>query len=85
MRILHVLRDPNDRLAIEVARQEGETNQIALLLIQDGVLARPDLPSAKVYALTHDVEASGVTEAGEPVDYGGMVRLIVENDKVIVW
>ncbi len=85
MRILHVLRDPNDRLAVEVARQQGETNQIALLLIQDGVLARPDLPSAKVYALAHDLEASGVTGAGEPLDYGDVVRLIVEHDKVIVW
>lgn len=80
MRILHVIRNPNDRLAVEVAGQQGKSCQVALLLIQDGVLARPDVPGAAVYAL-----ARGVTATGETVDYDGAVRLIAAHDTVVVW
>ena len=85
MKILHILRDPHDRLAVEVAGQQEERCEVAILLIQDGVLARPDVPGATVYALDRDVDGRGVKGAGEPVDYGGAVRLIAEHDKVIVW
>lgn len=85
MKILHVLRDPDDRLAAEVARQQGERCSIAFLLIQDGVLARPDVPGAMIYVLAQDLEARGVKGTGETVDYNGAVRLIAEHDKVIVW
>lgn len=85
MRILHVIRNPNDRLAVEVAGQQGKSCQVALLLVQDGVLARPDVPGAAVYALARDPEARGVTATGEAVDYDGAVRLIAAHDTVVVW
>lgn len=85
MKILHVLRDPHDRLAVEVARQQEERCGVAILLIGDGVLAHPDVPGAMVYAVARDLEARGVKGTGETVDYDGAVRLIADHDKVIVW
>lgn len=84
MKILHVIRKPSEALGFEVARRQGESHQVAFLLIQDGVLSRPD-PGAAVYALTDDLKARGLEAIGTPVDYDGAVRRMVEADRVIVW
>ncbi|MEK7879803.1 MAG: hypothetical protein AAB285_08075 [candidate division NC10 bacterium] len=84
MKILHVIRKPGETLGFEVARCQSEGHQVAFLLIQDGVLSRPD-PSATVYALAEDLDARGLEAVGIPTDYAGAIRLMAESDKVIVW
>lgn len=84
MKILHVIRKPSETLGLEVARCQGEAHQVTVLLIQDGVLSRPD-PSALVYALGDDLEARGLKAVRTSTDYEGAVRLMTESDKVIVW
>ena len=84
MKILHVIRKPSDALAFEVARHQREAHQVTFLLVQDGVLSRPDPPAA-VYALTDDLEARGIEKVGTPTDYDGAIRLMAESDRVIVW
>ena len=84
MKILHVIRKPGETLGFEVARCQSEGHQVAFLLIQDGVLSRPD-PSTTVYALAEDLDARGLEAVGIPTDYEGAIRLMAESDKVIVW
>lgn len=85
MRLLHVVRDPHEALGLELARQQAAEHQVSLLLVQDGVLARPEVEGARVYALADDLEARGRLWSWEAVDYEGAVRLIAEHDKVYVW
>lgn len=85
MRLLHIIRDPHETLGLELARHQAGGHRVSLLLVQDGVLARPDGSPARVYALADDLEARGRLGAWEAVDYDGAVRLIAEHDKVYVW
>lgn len=99
MRILHIIRDPRERLALEVALHQAEGHEVALLLIQDGVLVdpHPSPPPCKgegrgegirIYALSDDLEARNIPAPQHPaskLDYEGAIKLIVEYDKVIVW
>ena len=85
MNILHIVRDPNERLALEIAGRQSKEDSVSLLLIQDGVLARPSLDRVTCYALSDDLEARGVSSPGRVVDYDGMARMISEHDKVVVW
>lgn len=85
MRLLHIIRDPHEGLGLELARHQAGGNAVSLLLVQDGVLARPDGIPARVYALADDLEARGRLGAWEAVDYDRAVRLIAEHDKVYVW
>ncbi len=84
MKVLHIIRDPREKLALEVARYQAGSKEVGLLLIQDGVLAdlKLDLP---VYALADDVEARGIQGRYPSVDYSEMVGLITGHDQVIVW
>lgn len=84
MRILHIVRDHRDGLPLEVARSQGGEHEVAILFIQNGVLARA--PEAlESYALAQDLEARGLPPRGKMVDFPGMVRLIVEADRALVW
>jgi sulfur relay protein TusB/DsrH len=85
MKSLHVIRDPNERLGLEVAAHQSKHGQVSLLLIQDAVLTRLALDGVAVYALSDDLEARGVKGHARSVDYDAAVRLMVGHDKVVVW
>ena len=85
MKSLHIIRDPNERLGLEVAAHESRHGQVSLLLIQDAVLARLALDGAAVYALSDDLEARGMKGPALSVDYDAAVRLMAGHDKVVVW
>ena len=82
MKTLHMLRKTNDPFAMEAIRSQEDP--VALLLIQDGVLARGKFPE-KTYACEEDLTARGVKSPYHSIDYDGIVRLIAEYDRVIVW
>ncbi|HLC43211.1 MAG TPA: DsrH/TusB family sulfur metabolism protein [Methylomirabilota bacterium] len=85
MKSLHVIRDPNERLGLEIASRESGQGRVSLLLIQDAVLTRLTLDGLAVYALADDLEARGVKGHARSVDYDEAVRLMVDHDKVVVW
>ena len=85
MRLLHIVRDPHEALGLELARQQASGHAVSLLLVQDGVLARPEVAGARVYALADDLEARGRLGVWEAIDYDRAVHLIAEHDKVFVW
>lgn len=81
---LHILRKTADPLAIDAMKSEGREGKIALLLIQDGVLAQGDFPET-TYVSAEDQSARGVQRPYKAVDYQEMAKLILECDRVIVW
>lgn len=81
MKILHIIRNPNDSTPIEIARAQSKEHEVAILLLHDAVYAKPHLTS---YACAKDAEARGVT-GHERVDYGRIVKMLFEYDKVVSW
>ncbi|MCZ7381158.1 MAG: hypothetical protein O8C64_06270 [Candidatus Methanoperedens sp.] len=81
MKILHIIRNPNDVTPLEIAKAQSKDNEVAILLLHDAVYTKPDLTT---YACTADAEARGVT-GHKCVDYGRIVAMLFEYDKVVSW
>ena len=81
MKILHIIRNPNDTTPIEIARSQSREHDVAILLMHDAVYADPGL---KVYACADDAEARGV-KRHECVGYDRIVEMLFEYDKVVSW
>jgi sulfur relay protein TusB/DsrH len=83
MKILHIIRNPNDGTPLEIAISQSEEHEVAILLLHDAVYAIPNV-QFKVYACTADAEARGVARH-ECVDYKRIVEMLFEYDKVVSW
>ena len=81
MKILHIIRNPNDETPFEIARSQCDEHEVAILLLHDGVFTKPDL---NTFACAADAEARGVT-GHECVDYKKIVQMLFEYDKVVSW
>jgi len=81
MRILHIIRNPNDVTPIEIAEAQTAEHDVALLLLHDAVYLVPRL---KAYVCKADAEARGVT-AHECVGYDRIVQMLFEYDRVVSW
>ncbi len=81
MKILHIIRNPNDATPLEIAKAQGREHEVAILLLHDAVYARTDLPA---YASEVDAKARGVTEH-ECVDHNRIVRMLFEYDRIVSW
>ncbi len=84
MKTLHILRKAEDRLAMEAIRNERQQRAVAVLLLQDGVLAKGDFPD-ETYACREDLDARGIQSPYRAADYDAIARLIAEHDRVITW
>ena len=85
MKILHIIRSNDDRLAqhvIEEIRRADSPKQ-TLLMIQDGVYVRP--VDQDIYACADDVRSRGIETDLPLVEYDQIVDMIFEHDKVITW
>jgi sulfur transfer complex TusBCD TusB component (DsrH family) len=81
MKILHIIRNPNDVTPLEVAKAQSKENEVAILLMHDGVYSHPDLPA---FTCKKDAEARGVI-GHECVDYARIVKMLFEYEKVVSW
>lgn len=81
MKILHIIRNPNDETPLEIAKAQSRDNEVAILLLHDAVYVIPDLTT---YACAKDAEARGVTRH-ELVGYERIVEILFEYDKVVSW
>ncbi|PWB55931.1 MAG: hypothetical protein C3F06_02095 [Candidatus Methanoperedenaceae archaeon] len=85
MKILHIIRNPNDATPIEIAKAQGREHEVAVLLMHDGVYANPGYDAKiQVYVCTADALARGVM-GHECVDYKQIAKMLFEYDKVISW
>ena len=81
MKILHIIRNPNDVTPLEIAKAQSKDNEVAILLMHDAVYSLPDLPT---FACKTDAEARSVTEH-DCVDYARIVQMLFEYEKVVSW
>ena len=81
MKILHIIRDPNDTMPLEIAQEQSKDNEVYVLLLHDAVYSRPALPACACEA---DAKARGVT-VHKCVDYKKITAMLFEYDKVISW
>ncbi|MCX9015086.1 MAG: hypothetical protein OIN89_09915 [Candidatus Methanoperedens sp.] len=81
MKILHIIRNPNDTTPFEIAKAQCSKHEVAVLLLHDAVYAKPDLSA---FASSDDAKARGVT-GHEMVDYDRIVAMLFEYDKVVSW
>jgi len=81
MKILHIIRNPNDVTPLEIAKVESKEHEVAILLMHDAVYAHPDI---RAFACEKDVQARGVT-GHECVDYGRIVEMLFEYETVVSW
>lgn len=86
MRYLHIIKDPYETLAWEVAEaQAGASYEATVLLWQDGVLSTRESTLFR-YAAAADLEARGVPAGRfKAVDYREIVELIFQHDRVTCW
>ena len=88
MKILHIIRNPNDATPLEIAEAQGREHKVSVLMLHDGVYANPgyDVKNSgfQVYASASDAMARGVT-GHECVDYRQIAKMLFEYDKVISW
>ena len=84
-KILHIIKDMNDHVPIDIAKKQADSNEVGLLFIHDAVLGDLSSDFAKVYVLDADVRARNLNVEAETVDYNGMVQLLFEYDKVVSW
>lgn len=84
MKILHIIRNPNDATPLEIAKAQGTEHEVAVLLLHDGVYANPGDAKFQVYASAADALARGVA-GHECVDYRQITKMLFEYDKVISW
>ncbi len=84
MKILHVIREIDDKRAFETARAHSAEHQVTLVLLQDAVLSR--FPwQGEVYACREDVEARGLKIEAREVEYRELIGMIFGHDRVIMW
>lgn len=85
MTVLHLVRRVGDSEALAVARaQQAAGHKVTLLLLQDGVLDRPDF-SGPILAAAEDNQARGSRSSYPSLSYEDIVRLIFENQRVVSW
>jgi sulfur relay protein TusB/DsrH len=83
MKILHIIRNPNDETPLEIARSQSEEHEVAVLLLHDAVYAILDV-QFQVKACESDAKARGVARY-ECVDYKKIVEMLFEYDIVVSW
>lgn len=81
MKILHIIRNPNDTTPLEIARFQSVEHDVAILLLHDAVYMTPDI---RTFACEADIWTRGVT-MHESIDYKGIVKMLFEYDKVVSW
>jgi len=83
-KILHILRSLKDESAWEIIGIQRATQPVAVLLLQDAVLAPPPL-DVPMFACEADVQARGLPSSLPLLTYDQIVELIFACERVMVW
>lgn len=84
-KILHIIKNPNDPLAMMVIREQLGDHSIEVVLIQDAVGWRPSLPEDRVRVLEEDAKIRQVDPGFKTIRYPELVELIFKVDSVTTW
>ncbi len=85
MRILHLIRHPGEQTGWEVAEAQAVRHEVAVLLLQDGVLCRRET-ALPVYAAALDLEARGLpADRMKPLTDAEIVEVLAAHDRLVTW
>lgn len=85
MRILHIIRHPREEMGWEVAEAQAPHHEVAVLLLQDGVLCRRET-ALPVYASALDLEARGLSvDRMKPLTDAEIVEVLAAHDRLVTW
>lgn len=85
MRILHLIRYPGEQTGWEVAEAQAARHEVAVLLLQDGVLCRRETV-VPVYASALDLEARGLSvDRMKPLSDAEIVEVLAAHDRLVTW
>ncbi|OGW01428.1 MAG: hypothetical protein A2Z59_10260 [Nitrospinae bacterium RIFCSPLOWO2_02_39_17] len=85
MKILHILRDPNNKYAIEAVTSHGIDTDTELILMHDAVYLKISCAGVKTFACKNDVDTRGIKSAWETIDYDDIIKKVFESDLVTCW
>ncbi|MBI3271291.1 MAG: hypothetical protein HYZ53_19975 [Planctomycetes bacterium] len=86
--ILHLIRDARDHRAFEtvVAHAREGMDRVLLVLLHDAVLPGPHRSlGVPTRLFAADCAARGLPVPADAVDEAGLVALLFEHDRVILW
>jgi sulfur relay protein TusB/DsrH len=84
--ILHVIKSHGDKIAFDIIKEQVKSRDVAVLLIQDGVLEADTVDmDVEIYASKSDVEARGIKTGVRLLHYEDVVELIFDSEKVVCW
>ncbi len=85
MRILHIIRHPREEMGWQVAEAQAGRHEVAVLLLQDGVLSRRET-ALPLYASAVDLEARGFpADRGKPLSDAEIVEVLAAHDRLVTW
>jgi sulfur transfer complex TusBCD TusB component (DsrH family) len=85
MRLLHLIRDPGEEMGWQVAEAQASRHEVAVLLLQDGVLSRRQT-ALPLYASALDLKARGLRgERVKPLSDAEIVEVLAAHDRLVTW
>ncbi len=85
MRILHIIRHLREEMGWQVAEAQAARQEVAVLLLQDGVLSRRET-ALPLYASAADLEARGLpADRGKPLSDAEIVEVLAAHDRLVTW
>jgi len=84
MRVLHLIRRPNDTTAAEIIAEQKRLAEVTVVYLHDAV-ASPLGVGAREYVREEDCLARGVRPQVEPISDERLISLLFEHDRVITW
>jgi sulfur transfer complex TusBCD TusB component (DsrH family) len=84
VRVLHLIRDPDEQFGLDLVRHQAATDEVAVVLIQEGVRMAPP-PDVPTFALADDLRARGDLAGPQLIDAPELIRLLETHERVFVW
>jgi sulfur transfer complex TusBCD TusB component (DsrH family) len=86
MKRLHILRKiQNPDAENLIAYQVSKGDEVEVILLQDAVFQVNDVFNSSVWACKEDVEARNVTHHEAVLDYGEIIKKIMDAQSVVCW
>lgn len=86
MKRIHILRKTQNPDAEKlIAFQMAQSDEVDVILIQDAVFLKCDVFSSSVWACKEDVEARNIAHHRHTLNYGEIVKRIMDANSVACW
>ena len=84
--ILHIVKDTEDRRALEVIARQAKDNAygVAAIYIQKAVTL-PAIPDVRTCALQEDLRGNPPGTGVESISYADLLKLIFSSEAVTIW